>query len=211
MTDVPSEQPAAHGRPRRHREAADAAAPARSLGPRVPARRVDPLVRNRPLELVAAHAAARSVAAVVAIVLSLASAGCGARTQTATQPSTSAPLGRPIGAGSHADDVGGRSARAAAQAFLTSYLAVSYGRARPDALRSASAALRERLRAQAPRVPPGVRHRRPRLIALRLQPAGDGRLRATATVDDADIAPYPLFATLARRAGGRWVAVSVGG
>ena len=60
-------------------------------------------------------------------------------------------------------------------------------------------------------MPPGVRNRSPRVIALRLEAAGDGRVRAAATVNDGDVAPYPLFATLAHTADGRWVAVSVGG
>ena len=95
---------------------------------------------------------------------------------------------------------------------LTSYLKVSYGRAKPTHLHNATSALRANLRAQQARVPEGVRNRRPRIVALRLEPVGDGRVRATATIDDGDVAPYPLFATLARSAdGGRWLAVSVGG
>ena len=152
----------------------------------------------------------RQLAALVVVVaLSAVVAACGGETKTVTQPAETAPLGRPIG-GEKRPEPGGKDARAAAHAFLTSYLAISYGQEKPDRLRNATAALRDRLRAQNPRVPPGVAKRRPKVIALRLEAVGDGRVRATGTVDDGDVAPYPLFATLARR-DGRWVAVSVGG
>ena len=142
----------------------------------------------------------------------LALLACGAETKTVTEPASTAPLGRPIGGGTRAPAITDTKARAAARAFLTSYLNVSYGRARPDALRNASKALRDSQAEQQARVPEGVRDRRPRIVALRLEPIGDRRVRATATVDDGDVARYPLFATLARSAGdGRWVAVSVGG
>jgi len=138
-------------------------------------------------------------------------AACGGETKTVTQPASTAPLGRPIGGTAKPNSADADvKARYAARAFLTSYLNVSYGRAKPDELRNASKALRDSQRAQQPRVPEGVRNRRPRIVALRLEAIGDGRVRATATVDDGDVAPYPLFATLAR-SGGRWLAVSVGG
>ena len=136
---------------------------------------------------------------------------CGGQTTTVTQPASDAPLGRPIGGDpNRTRDTGGEDARAAARAFLTSYLSISYGRAKPSALRSATPALRKQLREQNPRVPPGAAKRRPRVVALRLEAVGDGRVRATGTVDDDDLATYPLFATLAQ-IDGRWIAVSVGG
>jgi hypothetical protein len=152
--------------------------------------------------------ALRPVLAVAAATL----AACGGETRTVTEPARTAPLGRPIGEDRPALSGVDTTVRAAARAFLTSYLSVSYGRATPDGLRSASPALRERLAAQQARVPAGVRHRRPQIVALRLEAVGGGRVRATATIDDGDVAAYPLFVTLAReRRGGRWVAVSVGG
>jgi len=147
----------------------------------------------------------------VAVIFGL--AACDGDTVTVTQPASTAPLGRQIGRGdTPRAGAGGAPARSAARAFLTSYLKVSYGRAKPTHLHNATSALRANLRAQQARVPEGVRNRRPRIVALRLEPVGDGRVRATATIDDGDVAPYPLFATLARSAdGGRWLAVSVGG
>jgi len=162
----------------------------------------------------AAHMTARHAISTVGVVLVTAAtlASCGDDTKTVTQPASTAPLGRPIGGDrTRTREAGGQDARAAARAFLTSYLAISYGRDKPSTLRSASRALRERLRAQNPRVPPGVAKRRPRVIALRLKAVGAGRVRATGTVDDGDVAAYPLFATLARQGDGRWIAVSVGG
>jgi hypothetical protein len=154
--------------------------------------------------------AVRSVLAITAVSFAL--AACGGETRTVTEPARTAPLGRAIGPDRPTLSGVDTKARAAARAFLASYLSVSYGRAKPDKLRSASQALRERLAAQQARVPAGVRHRRPQIVALRLEAVGGGRVRATATIDDGDVAPYPLFATLAReRRGGRWVAVSVGG
>jgi hypothetical protein len=145
-------------------------------------------------------------AATVAAMLSVSLTACGEPAKTVTQPASDAPLGRRIGG-----DPGGHDARSAARAFLSSYLAISYGQAQPSQLRAASRALRERLRAHNARVPPGVRNRRPRVVALRLKRTGDGRVRAIVTVNDGDLAPYPLFATLQRASSGRWVAVSVGG
>ena len=156
-------------------------------------------------------AIATGAAVAAAVTLGIWLSACGGETKTVTQPASTAPLGRPIGGQSRHGAAGETDARAAARAFLTSYLAISYGHAKPDELRGASRALRDRLRAQNPRVPPGVRNRRPRVIALHVKAVSDGRVRATATVDDGDVAPYPLFATLAKRSSGRWIAVSVGG
>lgn len=143
------------------------------------------------------------------VLLSVSVAACGAQTTTVTQPPSDAALGRPIG-GAPTRAAGGQAARTAARAFLNSYLQISYGNAPPEQLRSASRALRDRLRTQRARVPPGVRDRTPRIVALGLKADRDGRVRAIATVDDGDLAPYPLIATLERR-DQRWVAVSVGG
>lgn len=148
----------------------------------------------------------------VLVAIAFGLAGCDGDTVTVTQPASTAPVGRPIGGDPSRTSVSGVKARSAARAFLTSYLKVSYGRAKPTQLHNATSALRASLRAQQARVPEGVRNRRPRIVALRLEPVGDGRVRATATVDDGDVAPYPLFATLARSADdGRWLAVNVGG
>jgi len=152
-----------------------------------------------------------ATAVAVAVMLGVSLTACGENTSTATRPASDAPPGRPIGGNSPTSSPGGQDAGGAARAFRSSYLAISYGQAPPSQLRGASRALRERLRAQDARVPPGVRDRRPRVVALRLRRIADGRVRAIATVDDGDLAPYPLFATLQRASAGRWIAVSVGG
>lgn len=150
----------------------------------------------------------RTLGALLASTILL--SGCGGTTTTVTAPASTTPLGRPIGSGTPPQEAGDPAARAAARTFFTSYLAVSYGRADAASLRGASAALRDRLRSQQARVPQGVKARTPRVAALRLEPIDTGLVRATATVGDGDVAPYPLFATL-RRSHGRWTAVSVGG
>lgn len=148
--------------------------------------------------------------AAVVLVAGVLLAGCGdSATNAPTHATPDGPLGRPIGPGTPAAR-GDPEVRAAARTFFTSYLAISYGRASPGGLRGATRALRDQLRAQGARVPPGVRARRPKLAALRIEPVGGRLARATATVDDGDVAPYPLFATL-RSVSGRWVVVSVGG
>lgn len=156
-------------------------------------------------------AVALAAAAAGAIVLAVLSFQRDTPNSTTTS-AADASLGRPIG-GSRTTAPGATAdadAEAAARTFFRSYLAVSYGRAPARELHNATASLRRGLRAQNPRVPPGVRDLTPRLASLRLEPLAQGRLRATATVDDGDVAPYPLFATLARR-DGRWLALSVGG
>lgn len=155
----------------------------------------------------------RALAAAILLALATALSACGDnQTTTVTRTGGDQSLGRPIGGQSpRTDETANADARAAARAFLSSYLAVSYGQAKPEKLRSATGSLRARLRAQAPRVPPGVTARHPRVVALRLESVADDQVRATATVDDGDVAAYPLFATLARREDGSWVAISVGG
>jgi hypothetical protein len=148
--------------------------------------------------------------AVVVTAIAIAIVGCGAQERGASRSTSTAPLGRPIGSAATSQAPGDRAALTAARAFLSSYLAITYGRAEPGRLRAATSALRAALRAQHARVPQGIRGRRPRIISLQLEPQASGRRRATATVDDGDVAPYPLFATLSRR-DGRWLVVSVQG
>jgi hypothetical protein len=152
----------------------------------------------------------RSIVLAVAVVAAIAIAGCGGQDGAAPRSTRTAPLGRPIGGPATMQAPEDRAALAAARAFVTSYLAITYGRAQPGALRTATPALRAALQAQRARVPQGLRGRRPRIVSLRLQAQGSRRRRAIATVDDGDVAPYPLFATLARR-DGRWLAISVQG
>lgn len=152
----------------------------------------------------------RLAAALLAAAAAVGASGCGSSSTTATvTQAADAPLGRPIGAGNPADRPD-PEVRSAARTFFVSYLAVSYGRAKPSDLRGSTTALRDQLEAQGARVPPAVRARHPKLAALRIEPVGGGLARATATVDDGDVAPYPLFATL-RTVAGRWLVVSVGG
>ena len=165
---------------------------------------------RRDKTLVLAVGGAIALAAVIVLIVFLAGDRGESTTSVSSDPAPA--LGRPIGGSASArpEPLANAGASTAARAFFRSYLAVSYGRAKPEQLRNATAALRETLRDQNARVPVGVEDLRPRIVSVRLEAIGDGRVRATGTVEDGDVAPYPLFATLAR-IGERWVAVSVGG
>jgi len=169
------------------------------------------MTSRRDKTLALAVGGAIALGALIALIIFL-TGGSGETTTTTVNSDRVPALGRPIGGSTSArpQPPANAGAAAAARAFFGSYLAVSYGRAKPEQLRNATAALRETLRDQNARVPVGVEDLRPRIVSVRLEAIGDGRVRATGTVEDGDVAPYPLFATLAR-IGERWVAVSVGG
>jgi hypothetical protein len=96
-----------------------------------------------------------------------------------------------------------REAHATARRFLRGYLAFLYGRANAGDITDITEPLHEELERSAPRVPPAQRQRRPRVIDLRLTRQAPAAVLVTATVDDGDVAVYPLVFTLDRR-GGRW-------
>ena len=102
-------------------------------------------------------------------------------------------------------DIGGGGAVAAAidpaRAFVESYVAFSYGRARLGAIRSADPALVRTFAGQQARVPLAQRRRDPRVVALRVGGFSPGVARATAVVGDGEVR-YPLVFFLDRRAGG---------
>lgn len=148
--------------------------------------------------------------AVVVLAAGLAAGGCGAQKPAASvaSPPAAAELGRPIGPQAH--PVVPAAARFAARRFLHGYLAAVYGRGDIDAIPATTRQLRALLRRQSGRVPPAQRTRHPRVAALALTPAAADRLRGQATVDDGDLAPYPLAFTIARDQTGRWRVTSVG-
>lgn len=96
------------------------------------------------------------------------------------------------------------AADAAARRFLRGYLALLYGRGTVRGVSDASAAVRRALRASVPRVPPGQRQRRPQVVDLRLVRQAPRAMLATASIDDGDLAVYPIVFALDRR-DGRWV------
>jgi hypothetical protein len=98
----------------------------------------------------------------------------------------------------------------AARRFLRGYLAAVYGRGTIDEIPASTPQLREGLRRQHDRVPPAQRARHPHVARLVLTAAGAEALRGLATVDDGDLAPYPLPFTIARDRAGHWRVTSVG-
>ena len=72
----------------------------------------------------------------------------------------------------------------AARRFLAGYLAYTYGRRSARRIASASAQLRRRLAAHPPRVPPGERRRRPRVVLVQSNAVGRVRAELAAVVRD---------------------------
>jgi len=103
------------------------------------------------------------------------------------------------------DSAEGADARPTARRFVNSYLAFIYGRAEAEDIAGVTAAVRRELAASRPRVPPALRQRRPRVIDLRLTQQTRDAVLATASVDDGDVAVYPIVFTLDRRRSGVWV------
>ena len=113
----------------------------------------------------------------------------------AREPDPTPPVGSDIGGGAVA------AAIDPARAFVDSYVAFSYGRARLGAIRSADAALVRTFAGQRARVSPAQRKRHPRVLALRVAAFSPGVARATAVVADGELR-YPLVYFLDRRPGG---------
>jgi hypothetical protein len=100
-------------------------------------------------------------------------------------------------------------AREAGQRFLRGYVAFLYGRRDADELNGASAHLRRALRRARLRVPPARHARTPAIVDLHAIVQAPTIVQVTATVDDGDLAVYPITALVERRAG-RWLVTHVG-
>ena len=101
-----------------------------------------------------------------------------------------------------------RAAKGAARRFLSGYLAFSYGRGRPRAIRSASPQLERDLAHHPPRVPRSMRARHPRVRLLQSNGVDARAASLTALVADG-ARVYTLALELARPAGGRWTVTGV--
>jgi hypothetical protein len=108
------------------------------------------------------------------------------------------PAGRPTAA--HSARVAPVAARVAHR-FLTGYLAYLYGHAPAAALTDAVPRLVRALRARPPLVPPAMRARHPRLLALRPMPAPAGMVGISALVNDGELADYSIGLLLGREHG----------
>ena len=95
------------------------------------------------------------------------------------------------------------AARRVGERFLAGYVAYLYGRRSADRLRGCTSALRRELSHTRVRVPLARRARRARIVDLRAVAQTEARVVVTATVDDGDVASYPVAAVVERRAG-RW-------
>jgi hypothetical protein len=84
----------------------------------------------------------------------------------------------------------------AADLFLAGYLGYTYGHAPASAIGGATPALLRSLRAHPPLVSPGMRARRPRVVALHTS-ASLGLLRVSAIVNDGGLVDYSIGLLLA--------------
>jgi hypothetical protein len=86
----------------------------------------------------------------------------------------------------------------AAREFLGGYLGYVYGRDRAGDVRGATPAFIHSLLAFPPRVPPSMRARHPRIVALHLVQASAGALGVTAIINDGGLVDYPIALLLVR-------------
>ncbi len=89
----------------------------------------------------------------------------------------------------------------AADLFLAGYLGYIYGHAPASAIGGATPALLRSLRAQQTRVSPGMRARRPHVVALRSTPARSGLFRVSAVINDGGLVDYSIGLLLAAHDG----------
>jgi hypothetical protein len=86
----------------------------------------------------------------------------------------------------------------AAREFLHGYLGYIYGRARAGEVRGATPAFTHALRVRPSRVPPSMRARHQRIVALRPVKAPAGAFGVTAIINDGGLIDYPIALLLAR-------------
>jgi hypothetical protein len=95
------------------------------------------------------------------------------------------------------------AARRVARRFLDGYLAFLYGRGPASEITDVSPAVGRELARNTPRIPPAQRDRTPRVVDLSVVGQAREAVIATASIDDGDVAVYPIVFTLDRR-DGRW-------
>jgi hypothetical protein len=101
------------------------------------------------------------------------------------------------------------SALRAARRFLHGYLAYIYGHGRAAQVSAATSRLARSLASRAPRVPPSMRARHPRVLALHAVKA-PGAIEVTALINDGGLVDYPIELRLAGLRG-RLLVAGVGG
>lgn len=95
------------------------------------------------------------------------------------------------------------AARRVARRFLAGYLDFLYGRAPSDGITDVTPAVARELARNTVRIPPAQRDRTPRVVDLHAVAQAPAAVIVTASIDDGDIAVYPIVFTLDRR-DGRW-------
>jgi hypothetical protein len=115
------------------------------------------------------------------------------RPHAASRPETPAP---------GASVVSTAAAARVAREFLHGYLGYVYGTDRARDVRGATPAFAQSLLASPPRVPPSMRARHPRVIALHIVKAPGGVLGVTAVVNDGGLVDYPIALLLVRHGQG---------
>jgi hypothetical protein len=95
-------------------------------------------------------------------------------------------------------------ARTIGERFLQGYVAFLYGRLDADELEGGSRELTHGLRRARRRIPPARNERRPRIARLDAIRQAPGLVQVTASVDDGDVAAYPVTAFVELR-DERWV------
>ena len=85
-----------------------------------------------------------------------------------------------------------------AEVFLAGYLSYLYGRSAASEVRGATVEFARSLTPRAPRVPPAMRGRHPRVLSLRGASAPAGLIGVTALINDGGLIDYPIALLLAR-------------
>jgi hypothetical protein len=98
----------------------------------------------------------------------------------------------------------------AARRFLHGYLAYIYGHGRATQVSAATSGLARSLASRSPKVPPSMRARRPRVLALHVVTVPTGVIEVTALINDGGLVDYPIQLRLAGL-GGRLLVTAVGG
>lgn len=175
-------------------------------------------MRRSPLDTLSFKLVALIAAVLVGVVIGAAVLGGGdgddgGDETTATLPASATPT--PVPAPADSGIVKGKTdrdllaAQRAARRFITSYLPVLYGRAKPQTVSGATAALRTDLRRNVRRLPPAMQERTPRIEGLDVVRQAEGAVQATATIADGDVSTFPLIFYLERGPRG-WRATSLG-
>ena len=92
----------------------------------------------------------------------------------------------------------GQESERAAEVFLASYLPYLYGRAAASEVRGTTSEFAHSLTPRAPRVPPAMRRRHPRVVLLSAATAPAGLIGVTALVNDGGLVDYPITLLLSR-------------